>query len=204
MPLIIDPPVNAIPVYPWMKAQLYYLSVLETVRASQAAIDPDFDFVIVKNQVIPFLADKTKTLMVNSLIGNRADEKFTIHGKDVAIQFMFELIARANDEGSFEAGEIVLERGQYLAAMIEFAVNALYNNNTIAGFDVGSMAPRASSVTFINPMEIRKTESLFSFGTVNYEVVFHMDYADYIGLPALQLIQTNISNNVYQFQPVIV
>jgi len=200
MTLIINPPVNAIPVYPWMIAQDYYVSVLNTVQAAQAAIDPEYGFEVGKNRIRPYISDPTKNMLVNCLIGNREDTNFSRHDKDVQITFMFEFIARANDEGDNFAGEIVGERAQYLSAMIEFGLTALYNN-VDPTIDIGAMDPRGSNVKVIDPAEIRKTENLFVFGSYNLDVMFHLTYADYPNLPALTDIFTAISNNTYNFKP---
>lgn len=201
MALIIDPPANAVPVYPWMIAQDYYLGVLETVRASQAAIDVTYDFDIQKNRISPYISGVDKTQLVNCMIGARTDSNETINGRDVELVYSFEIIAKSSDEGSNKAGEILIERSQYLASMVEFALTALYNNvnNVVPALPVGSLAQGGISVSFIDPQEIRKSESLLMFGSVNLAVKFSLSYADYAALPILQTISTAIDNNVYDF-----
>ena len=196
MTLIINPPVNAIPVYDWVKVQDFYLAVLETVRASQALIDPDYDFEISKNRIRPYIEDSSKTQLVNCMIGARDDKNFTVHNKDIQITLMFEIIARAIDEGSDKADNIVFERAQYLSAMVEFGLSAMYNNLDPSIFN---MSPRGTKVTFGDVQDIRKSESLFLFGSVNLDIIFPYNYADYSNLPALTQIKTNLDNNTYNF-----
>ena len=197
MALIINPPSTAIPVYPWMIFQDYFLGVLETVRASQVAEDASFDFTITKNRLDPIISGANQKPVVNCLIGKREDKSFTRISKVAHITFLFEFLESAFDEAGNLADEIVVEKLQYLSAMVEFGVTALYNNLPTA---LNGLAdPVGTSVTIANPDESRKTEHLILFGNVGLEVKFQMDYADYQNLPALTDIKTAIGNNDYNF-----
>lgn len=200
MSLIINPPPNAIQVYPWMVAQDFYISIIESVRASQAAIDPAFNFEISKNRLHPYIANDSINMLVNCMIGPRDDNiQASRHNKNVGLTYMFEILAKSNDEGSNRAGEIVAERAQYLARMVEFALTALYNNIDPA-LPIGTMDPRDLTVEFIEPQTIRQSESLMIFGSVNLRVIFELVYDDYKNLPSLTDIVTTINGNAYNFK----
>ena len=200
MTLIINPPVGAIPVYPWMIAQDFYVSIVEAIRDSQALLDPSFDFEVSKNRLQPYIEDDSKDMLVNLMIGNRQDENVTMHGKDVRITYAFEFLVRTRDDNTYKAGPKVVEMGQYLAAMIEEGVTALYNNVDPV-IDVGAMQPMGFTVVMAKPEDVRQTSSLFMFGSANLEVRFGIEYGDWTDLPKLQEYIASIDGNDYLFTP---
>jgi len=198
MTLIINPPATAIPVYPWMKVQDFYVGVLEVIRDAQALIDPSYSFEILKNQLFPEPEDPTKSMFVNIMLGARRDEHTSRHDKDVSMTFSFEFWAKAYDEGTNKADAILVERAQYLCAMIEFGLTALYNN-VDPNLGIGEMDPRGIDVSFVDPQEIRKSNNLFMFGTLNLEVMFGSLYQDFTNLPALTTVSLAIDNLIADF-----
>jgi hypothetical protein len=200
MSLIIKPPDGAVPVYPWMLVQDFYKGVLEKVAVAQKAFEPDYGFEVFKNRIRPRITETGLTQLVNIMIGERKDTAATRHDKDVEISFDFELHVNASDEDNDQAGEIVVERAHYFAAVIEDAVTSLFNDpffspdaEAIPGVDV-----RGVEVTFADIEDVRKAEEIFMFGIVRLNVIFSKSNNDW-DLKNLETLRAVIDGREYSF-----
>jgi hypothetical protein len=197
MSLLVNPAVGMVPVYAFYKAQNYYYRMLIALRDAQTIIVPEFTFEITKNKSETHIAEEIdKGGLVNIMIGPVGSKQATKHSKEHTAKLLFEIYWRSKDDAvtGLRADELAIEHLYYLAANVEYALTAIYNqvpdNVPYGDFSIGEI-----STDFLKPQKIGESESVWGLGQVELDITTAYSYDD-ITLPNLEELELDLGNGI--------
>ena len=195
---IINPEVNAIPNYLWVKYQEGIYTALKATSTAQAAINSEYQFNVHKNLYRPKLATLIKQF-VNVIIADvTAEDTQNNFDKTHIVTFNIDCYVRGENEGDpgdpnvlVPADEVAVERLHYLLAMAEFTITAL--PNYYMGLSSGQVVPDKITTTF-NPVDDAE-EAQTPYAPARVQMTAKFDYTmKDLELPALQAIKIAFEN----------
>lgn len=196
MTLIVNPTPGMVPVYPFYKAQDYYYRKIIEVRDAQNLIAPNFTFDVTKNKSETSIVSEIKRGIVNVMVGSISNINQTKHGKEHVTKLIFELYWKSKDDDTnkIHADELASEHLYYLAANVEYALSAIYNqvpdNIPYGEFKAGEITP-----SFSRAEKIGKSESVFGLGHIEFEIQTQYSFAEN-ALPNLVELEADLGNGI--------
>ena len=154
---LINPEANAIDRYLWDYALESMVALLKVISTGQAAINPDYEFFVVKNKYRPSIESLTENNhLVNIFVGQVASDNLqgdfsynhlVTYNVDCYVQGFNE-----DDAGNLiPADEAAVDRLTYLCAMVEFGLKKLANYYLDDSRFIDKIHPETLDLTF-NPV----------------------------------------------------
>lgn len=207
MPLI-DPPVGAIDRYLWDKAQDSIVDILKAVSTDQAALNPDYAFIVDKDKYLPTIEDITlNNHYVNIYVATVVSDEFENNfSKNHIVTYNIDLYIKGentddpdNPGSLIPPDEAAVAKLKYLAAMVEYGLTKLANFYMSNADLVNKIMPGKIDLT-LNPV-VDVNEGAFPYAPARFQFVnkFPYEAQDLENLPALTDSLVDLANWASEF-----
>ena len=154
---VVNPETGAISNFLWVAAQEGSKTILEAVSSAQAAINPDYAFIVESNLYRPTIENMQDTALVNIRIGQVTSKDETNFDMTQTVTFYYDCYVLGRNEDNPDspgslvpADEVAVQRLHYLCAMVFEAITNLAN--FYSGLGSGQIVPGKVGIVF-NPVE---------------------------------------------------